>query len=656
MPETLTPEQMVKLQGGSQPSQDSLPPVLSVQDMLKFQPPNAQQSSTQAVPDSTTGSTADFIGKALNTVEQPFVNVAAIPVQLGVAASNALTGNKTPDPYAQGLNVNRSLTNEPIPVSSVTAPKGWLQKAGSAGQIAATALSPGVSSVKGFATLGAGSALSQSLQSGETDPHQLTKDTIYGGLFGAAMGVMSGWLQGVGALEKGKTGVVGQVEQEIQGIDEPLLKSYIDATKSHATNIRAATPDALAETEFRNRASTLIEKTIPDAGEKVGEARAAAAKLPVTFVNPTTGLKVEGPEAVNSVMDDINGVMQKLTGHEFSSYSSGGEGMLKINYPGGATTAGIEPVEGAISQIPGRTVQLSPAEIKQLENIDRYLKTLSENPTVQTASDQLINIDNDIGKWSKPIYGENAGNTPVEGVLRYARGAINRIIAPSSPEIAQANARYSELMDLKAAIGAEAGTRGQNASLAMRRVLSGDQAADIIPMLDQLDAATSAFRPNDKSTLVQHATVAWWAKNTLGDPSTKTLLNQYINRDINDTSTLFGQTKYLIKAGMQRTLGAFSPDPAKYALSVARGEPQSMNVLVRGIDRIVDSAKGIKLINKFASSLKTLGVTSENVEGTAKTLFKVWLIQQLTSPKQPQPQQSGPSVIMPPGINRSLTQ
>lgn len=627
LPNTLTPEQMSQIQSRNQPSSSNLPDTLTPEQMNSLQVGGEK--------DNLVSKAGQFLNQ---TVLTPALSLLATPAQIG----ESIAGQ--PDYVGQGIS---KLTG--VPTAPAT-PAGFLQKAGQALSLATLAFTPEVGGAKALGLLGAASGAGQSLAQGNTDAGKVLKDTIFGGLFAFGLGTVGNFGNFIKNAEIGKTGVTGYVEKQIANTDPDLLTKYINAAKAHSEDIRVPTPDAIAEKEMENRAQILSTQVIPKAGEAVGAAKKAASKLPITYA-PQNGVAVSGSEGVNSLTDDINTRLQEMTGHQFSSYGEGESSSIKIsNYKEGASTEGLQPIEGSITKLPGRSVDISPADKKALEKLHANLQLLSEKPTVQTASDVIHNLDAEIN-WDRPQFGE--GSSPVDGVIRYARGAINKTIAPSSPELATANSIYSGLKDLEGAIGTQAGKNLQSASLFMRRVLSGDKSSDVIPTLDQLDRVVGPYLKGDSSNLVQHSILADWAKRTFGDSSTKTLFNQYLTQTATGASSVFGYPRQFMNTAFRDVLGSLAPNPEEYALSVAKGESYSMNPIVRAIDKAIESAQGKPIVGMFAKQLKDLGVTAHNVESAAIQLAKVYLFQKLSAPNNIPLQGNGvPNVTIPGSVQQ----
>lgn len=599
---------------------------------------------------SFSGKLLNFASNTANNIERPFVDVAATPMQLGIGLINKITGKNLPDPYAVGVPGVYGTGNNAIPVASASTLGGASQKAADVANIALMAATPEAGGIRSLGAIGAGSGLAQGLGEGDTNTPDLVKDTIAGGLFGAATGAGSRFLRWMGGVEQGKTGVVGQVVNELKNADPKMVGSYIDNTLAHANDVRVPTPDAMAEDAMVKRAEILVNKMIPEAGKAVGDAHAAVPNLPLSFTPEGSQAPIVGAEAVHNITDEINTSIQNMTGHQFSSYENGGDASLHISgYPEGADTSGLNASDQAVEKLPNRPgiADLTSLEHKQLSSLSNALDTLRQKPTVQTASDILKGINADIDRWSVPQFGENSGNSPVQGVLKHAYGVINNAIRGSAPALAEANDRFSALKGLQRDIGVVGGKTLRSASLLMRRVLSGDKSSEVIPVLDQLSKITQPYMGSDKSNLVQHAIIADWAKRTLGDVSTSGLLQQSVNRGVNDASSIFGYPRQFVHNMIQKAVGGLSPDPAEYALSVASGKPYSMNPVIRGLDELAAHANTVPILGHFTKQLQAMGVTAHNVEPAAKALFKTWLLQSLTHPVNLSPTGGGVSSLTP---------
>jgi len=636
LPDVLTPEQMAQLQGGgSSGPASSIPDTLSPQAMVQLVQSQQPQQDNRSLGSKILSGAGHLLSKA----EEPFISVAATPVQLLAKA----LGQE--DPYAKGVPAGLPGMPEKVTPAPAT-PEGFLVKAGQAGQIATLAASPEFQGVKSLALLGGASGLSNSLAAGNnpmTNPTQVVRDTLYNTLFGAGLGVAGNFLGHLAGSLEAKTGVVGYVKNAIDDADPDLLKKYISTAEEHGSDIRSLTPSGLAEKAMEQRANILLDKVIPQAGQAVGDARKAAANLPLALADDSGQILAKGSDAVKQTFSQINDTVQEMTGHGFGNVAREGfEG-------------GTRPV---VYQLPGRAVELTEAEFKKLQNLHGQLDLLQSKPTAGVASDVLKNLDGMID-WDTAATGYTS---PVDGAIKFARGKINSMIAPADPALAKANAAYSELMDLKGQIGQAAGKNLQHASLFMRRVLSGDKSTDVIPVLDSLDNYVKPFitrqmlqqDPLLRGDLVQHAIMSDWAKRMFGDASAQTLFEQRMTqRTADDAASLVGLPKQFARKSLTGILNSFTPDAKEYALSVAKGKPLSMDPVVRGIDKVIDSAAGAPVLGQFVKGLQDLGLSAQAAEKPAKALFKAWLLNALTQPKNYQP--PGANQILPAGTPPLVT-
>lgn len=594
----------------------------------------ATSFSSNSIQD-TPGAAQDLITKGipnlLNSVATPFESVAAAPVQ-GLAR---LIGAK--DPYAQGMpNFNSLGSSAAETAASPTAnnpiapftKQGLITKAGQAGEIATSAIAPEQAGIIKLGLLGGLSGFSQALASGERDPAKLLEASGSGAAFGGGLGIAGKAISKSGNLLRNLSGVNPQVMNELKNAPVDLINTYADNAIAHESDIRAPTAHATAENAAQGRAKILVTKVIPQAGKAVGEARAAAGALPIQ-VNAGAA-SIPGAPAAQTLYSDIGNKVGEMTGYGF-----GNAGDVETGLPGLSGTKG--PSIPILQQLPGRSVDLSKADEDRLQTLQGYLLHLQNNPNVQTASDLVHNLYQQVD-YSRPQFG--AGQSPVDGALKYAAHAINQSISGASPELAAANANYESLMDLKRQVAGEAGNDFQHASLMMRRVLSGDKSAGAIGALDGLTKATQPFVTGasaDKTDLVTHAVLADWATSNFGGPSAKTLMNQYEN----EGASLFGYASRIVKTIAKESVSALSPDPLKYAQAIASGQPYSLNPIARLTQNVLDSAEG-KLFSKAIAQKAKVGINA--AESIAENLIKMAVFHSLTGPSTP-PQDTGQGQI-----------
>lgn len=563
-------------------------------------------------------------------VEQHFVNVAALPVQAiakAVGKPDPFADNSFPGVNGQGLNVT-PLTGE-----------GMLQKAGDAASIALLAASPEIQGIKGLALLGGASGAAQSVAAGNNPMTlegraNLLKDTGTGILFGAILGGLGNAAKLWSGLEKMSGGISPAMETELARVRPTTLSKYINTAVASAKDYHAQSIDDLVNEDIQHGTSILTEKVIPKAGQAVGAAKEAAGDTSITHVNSATGLPTTGKIAAQSLRDEINDVMQRMTGHQMSSYSSTDDLGLNIhNYPQGPSTSGITAGaegEDLVEKLPGRPgiEDLPSSDKKALESVVKGLQTIEDDPTVQNASDVVRSIDTKIGQagWDRPPFGPSGG--PIEGFLKYARGAINRTIAPGAPELAKANTVYSSLDDIRKEIGDAAGKDLNHIGLLARRTTYRDQQGTAQSALDGLYDAVKPYLPENEESYTVKSIIGKFARDTFAGERGESGLSQSVTSG--DLAGFAGFKKSVVQSTLKVARKVLAPDPAQYAMSIAKGEPYSFVPMMHHIDEFVDSPNASPLIQSFKTGLQKLGVSSSNLGSGAKSILRILLIQQLT--------------------------
>ena len=502
-----------------------------------------------------------------------------------------------------------------------------LQLAGDMGSVATMAAAPEATGVLKMGLLGAASGGLQDLSTGDTNAGSLFGNAASGAVFGGLLGgVTSGLAHGANLL-KGLSGVTPQIENELQKVSPGLVDQYFNAAVGHEGDVSIPSAYNVAENEFDKRAGMLTNQLIPKAGEALGAARDEAGKNPIVLNTPGSA-PIAGSDAATTMMDNINNVMQKLTRHQFTSYASGEDSAFAVkNYPEGASSSGITPGGGGdISPLPGRSVDLSPSESKQLQYLADQMNKLKENPTLAQAMDVKTNLNTEVGKWKNPQFGSS--NSPVQGVMRYAYGQVAQSISDVSPAISKVTDAYSSLENLKEDIASQAGSKGQRASLLMRRVLSGDKSSSSIPVLQRLDEATASLRPQGDPSLVSHSVLSDWANRNFGGTSSKTLFSQATT----EGASLFGYTKGIISTVIKESTKFLLPDKVEFAKSIASGNPEALNLVTRLFQKVMDSSESVPLLGKITKSLNDHGINPNMSGPIMEKLLKTALFERLTSP------------------------
>lgn len=596
-------------------------------------------SNTPAVKDYSAPTLLQKGLGVVNDIATPVESVAATPGQAIFAGLNAgyhaLTGKSVADPYAQGVPSLGSILGQGTPNTPIAplTPSGLVQKAGQAIEVGSLAATPETTGVLKMAGLGALSGVGQSLASGNQDLGQLTKDAITSSIYGGALGIVGKAAGKIGSMLKANTGVSEQMANEIAGADTSLISHYIDTTEGHNKTIRISSPDDVADSALGERVKILLKDVIPQAGEAVGTAHANAANLSISLPNDA-GLPLTGKAAGENILQQFESRVKDVTGHNFTEIQPD-ELSLKKTW----STPELTPM-------PGRSIIMSNKDKEAILQAQQYIKRIIQKPNVQTASDMIKNLDDEIGKhWDVKML--QTGDTPAVSLLKQARGMINSVVKKASPELAAANAKYSALMDLKNEVSGAAGKDLQSGSLLMRRVFSGDKGGDAVRLLDNLSQITQPFikatdaagNPLLKGNLVQHAVLAEFAKKNFGNASSRTLLNQYISQD----AGFFGYSKSVVQSMAKEATSFLTPDTKQYALALAQGKNYDVGPIGKAIDDALSHASTKPLIGGITQKLIDMGVSASNAKTAAEKLLKVFLVQRLTAPSStpnqtPQPQ------------------
>lgn len=560
-----------------------------------------------------TSNSFGIVKNVANAISTPLESVAAWPVQALASA----TGQ--PDPYRNGIP-NLSGNVPILPGSDV------LGKLGQVGQVASNVIAPESAGMIKLGLLGGISGLSQSLAAGNRDPGQVAQDTLSGVGYGSALGIAGNFIGKTGGLLKGNSGMSPQLETELKNAPSSLINSYADTAINHESDIRTPTAHALAEQAAQARAKILVKQVIPQAGQAVGAAKKAAGDLPISLATDASTPPAIGIDAAHNITANIGQKVEDMTGFGFGTAHDNTEGLPGLPGTQGEST----PI---VRQLPGSYKELSDADVGRLQKLQGYLDLLKAKPNVGTASDIIHNLEQDINR-NTPTFG--APQTPVNGALKYASHAINDAIRGASPALADANSTYHDLMELKGQITDQAGSDFQNASLMMRRVVSGDKSADAINTLDNLSKVTQPyatgpfFEKNSGagSNLVTHAMLADWATKNFGGASARTLLNQYTN----EGASMVGYASRIAKTILKEAASHMTPDSREYALAVAKGQPYSLNPLTRLAENVMKSAETKPFIGAVAKYLSAHGINPTNAEGVVDKLVRASIFQALTSP------------------------
>jgi len=571
--------------------------------------------------------TGQWALNALSAIEGQADNVALTPLQLIQKA----TGLKVAPSSTTGGNL---LNGQPVS-SAITdlSGQGLTEKAADAANVGLLALAPAATGALKLAGIGAASGYAQSVAAGgSTNPldPETFKNIATGTVFAGTLGLLGNVARTIVTAEKAASGVDEGIAYSLKKGGPNLVGNYIDTALNSSKNYEGAPTVADTLNEDLQKGASYLEDEISKAGKAVGAARSDAADMPLATAT-AQGLKY-GEDAVSTVQDEVNNLMQQSMGHQFSSYAQDSEPFTVKAGPGEvlAPTTGLDASSEGISQLPGRVAaELEPAEQKTLTWLSRQFSILKDSPDVQTASDVVNNLDKRID-WEKlQKYGSNS--SPVDSILQRARGLINHnLIRPAAGALADANDTFSGLMRVKGALVDGAGQDLQHLDLLARRTLYSGQSGNAKSILDQLYDAVKSHLPTDEPTYTTKAVVARYARDMFEGITGKSGAKQSFGT--NDVASLAGYTARATNAALRFVKGMIAPNEHEYAMSIAKGEPYSFIPFMHNIDKFLDSDSGSAIVNDFKSEMENWGVSSKNVGDAAVNTLKIMLLNQLTRP------------------------
>ncbi len=368
------------------------------------------------------------------------------------------------------------------------------QLAAEGGELASKGLLSKVlgSTITKGAGVGYGTGVASNLSQGKGLGESLAPNvnTIAGTVLGAAAPAV---IKGAGAIADKVAGMNPQIATELATLgskgdpaDVALFDKYINAAKTHSTNLRQTSPLTMAANTLDDAASQISKKT-EEAGAAVGAAKDAAKVVPL--------------QPLDNVGQSFWKDVQEKYGLNIFTNKNG-----KVV---------LKPVEGTM-------IQTAPGDAARIKNIAQQLSDLHVNgkPTVKQATEIMQNLNNLVDHSKADIYGHT--NDPLEGLIKHTAGNLNEVIRGSSPALAQANDTFSGLKGLQDEISGMAGKNLQKGELLMRRIFSGDKSGEVQDFFKKVQEATGV-------DLVKHAVLAKNAINTVGSPADKTLLEHIIS-------------------------------------------------------------------------------------------------------------------------------
>jgi hypothetical protein len=371
------------------------------------------------------------------------------------------------------------------------------------------------------AALGYGYGTASSLAQGNSLVQSIAPNAtnVGGALLG---GASTGLLKGLGGIGKAAAGINPQIETELSRMgsqgdpaDEALYDQYINATKTHATDLTKTSPLSMAADNLDTAAQKVQEQT-DAAGAEVGAAKKAGATIslaPIDSVGTQFQQHVADKYGLKLVTDDA-------TGHV-----------------------------SAVPE-PGSMRQVAPGDIRRIEDMATQLNKLASSVdnktgTVKNATEIMDNLNSLVDHSKADIYGHT--NDPLEGLIKDTAGQLNKVIGQSSPDLAAANAKFSGLKNLQGEIAGMAGKTLNKGELLMRRVFSGDKSGEVQDLFGKIKQATGV-------DLVKHAVLAKHAIETVGGDADKTLLEHILKGAPGGHAGMFEAGLNIAKGALKKTV------------------------------------------------------------------------------------------------------
>lgn len=330
---------------------------------------------------------------------------------------------------------------------------------------------------------------------------------------------------------KGMAGLTPDIENElIKNVTPEEAKSYLNAVKERGVNLRAPTAVDVATNQF-DTAAEQITKARQAAGKAVGDAKLAVGQQPVDM----TQLK--------TVVDDFHNEVQDRYGISLAQDKKGNIIAIK------------DPI----------SVRVVPSSVQdRIITVAKQLNSLQDG-TLANASDVAANISDLVDYSGKELYGSH--NDPLEGLIKKVDGALRSTINKTSPQMAEANAKFIELSKLENDIKDAAGNKLQRGNLLIRRATAGNS-ADAQELFNRIKGQTGI-------DLTKHSVLAKWATDVAGNPSEQSLFTQAIKEGAGQKgTTAIDIAKMLTKYGLNKV-----SSPESIGMRAVTGGNRFLNAL-----------------------------------------------------------------------------
>lgn len=531
-------------------------------------------------------------GKAAGqAIASPVLNLLARPGQ----AVQHLLGDERP---IEGKFLGVDITDPYADVSRGASPmRTVLQDVGRGIETVATGVTGGMTkslgAFKGAAALGGISGAGASLAAGETDPAVIAKDTILSSLFGGVTGAAASRVGKARALGR-ETAVNMKDAEFIREAGAKEVAEYMnlatESTKSHRNPVTWSRFSRKAD-----EAAEGVSKAMREAGKQVGETLEKVKDV-VLEVNPETRQPFS-QEFISSFAESV----EKRFGQKFATAVEAWESGKFKNLDEFLKEANTFIGEGTeLLAAEGRDLRkISKADGKKLIEVFEQLRELSKNPTVQRTKDVMANLD-EMVDWKK-VDKFGVVRDPLDPLFQSLRGQMNAAIRVASPELAEANARFSQLKRFEKMLAKEMGPDLSRAKLAARRAFAGDKSDEVKEVMEGIKELTGI-------DLQREAGLARFAAKGFGDESSLTLFSQAMGAIPDVKSEIVGRARKLLTQ---------QPDKGTMALEIAKGRTFRGGKLGKMFDDAVEM---------FTPQLRAMGVKSENVLDAAKALARMYVI------------------------------
>ena len=178
---------------------------------------------------------------------------------------------------------------------------------------------------------------------------------------------------------------------------------------------------------------------------------------------------------------------------------------------------GVRFTKDGVANAAGRVSKVDPTDHALLKKLDDTLAKLGENSTVQKVDDVVDQLQDIL--YRRKTNTAVQVNSKVEGVLKQVLGELNRNAKRLGGKTYQkANSRYSRLIDVFEKLNKALGQDSSKGGALMKRVFSPSDGGT-----KKLFAEVKRITGID---LTKEATLAKLAMDTVGDPRSRSLLEQ----------------------------------------------------------------------------------------------------------------------------------